>query len=311
MEFKKSKDYNKATLFLERNFSSPTHWPDWNLVVSSHYNTDFYYYMAYQDEELIGIFPIHEKKNKVVFEKNSGQYYYIPNGGWIFSKKKAFNFKSFKSNYNTKVSINTLPSIDSFNANYENCSELKQTLVISLNQSIEDIWMNEINSKRRNMIRKAEKANVIIKSLDINQIDLFYEHYKVANFKNGIFIQSREFFLDLLKNAKNIKVEILLASIYEEAIGLTVIIYDKNYALYWLGVTIPSENFGQGDLLQWEAIKRAKNYGCKYYDLCYIDEKKLPNIFKFKKGFSTTKVSVSSYTKTTFFFKVINRLLDL
>ncbi len=45
MKITKETNYELAVDFLRSNFSSPTHWPDWNLVVSRHFKTTFFIYV--------------------------------------------------------------------------------------------------------------------------------------------------------------------------------------------------------------------------------------------------------------------------
>jgi lipid II:glycine glycyltransferase (peptidoglycan interpeptide bridge formation enzyme) len=44
-------------------------------------------------------------------------------------------------------------------------------------------------------------------------------------------------------------------------------------------------------LLQWHAIKLAKNLGYKYYDFYGVDEDKWPGVTRFKKGFGGREVN--------------------
>ena len=308
MKLVKSNDFNVVTSFLTSNFSSPTHWPDWNLIVSQHYNTKFFYFLAYEEDQLVGICPIHEEKKKVLTARNSGQHYFIPFGGWIFSEKNSFDFGLFKNTLTLKYALNTLPILEDFNVTYKGESSYRETLVTSLDKPIDDVWTQDVHSKRRNMVRK--KSGITIR-VD-NDVDLFYEHYKSANERYNIGVQPKAFFIDLFQNVKNFKIEVLSAYNEEdECVGMTVLVMDKNYAFYWLGIQIPSRNLGQGDLLQWEAIKRAHENGCKYYDLCHIDEIKLPAIFKFKKGFSNQRMKIATYNQKSYAHKVINKLEKL
>ena len=88
-----------------------------------------------------------------------------------------------------------------------------------------------------------------------------------------------------------------------------MIIYDKDYAIYWLGINCNNiPNNGQGEMLQWEAIKYAKSKGCKYYDLCFIEKEKLPHIYEFKKGFSKWEVEVPYIMQKPLAYRFINRI---
>ncbi|MGE5435593.1 MAG: hypothetical protein ACM3O3_00070, partial [Syntrophothermus sp.] len=60
IKIKSTNDYSIVEEFLNNNFSSPTHWPKWNILISKYFNTDFLYYLAFSGNELIGICPLHK-----------------------------------------------------------------------------------------------------------------------------------------------------------------------------------------------------------------------------------------------------------
>lgn len=76
-----SKNYLIVEEFLKNNFSSPTHWPNWNILVSKYFHTDFLYSLAFSGIELIGICPLHKITNGALSNFYSGQFHFIPNGG--------------------------------------------------------------------------------------------------------------------------------------------------------------------------------------------------------------------------------------
>lgn len=300
----KSRNIREAECFLKENFSSPTHWPDWNLIVSKHYGSDFYYYFAREGDELIGICPVHEEKNGILRNLYSGQYHYIPYGGWIF--KKNFEFSKFPLHCNQALTVFNLPvnSNPRFKSGYKEFN----TLIIDLQKSEEEIWEKCIHSKRRNMIRKAEKKGVKIKIEECHSNEEFYSFYSDFNRRNGLTELPFEIF-SRLNNTENINVLYLFAIYQKKTLAITVINYDKDYAIYWLGINgkdVP--NNGQGEMLQWEAIKYVKSKGCKYYDLCYIEKTNLPRIYEFKKGFSNLEVKVPLIVQKSLTYKVISRI---
>ena len=313
MKIKKETNFNKIEQFLQENYSAPTHWPDWNIVVSNHFNTNFYYFAAYKKNDLIGICPVHETQNGRLKKLYSGQFHYIPNGGWIFSEKASINKQKFPLTWNESLTYFSLPEISEFKVNYKNANNIKKTLVLDLTKDLDTIWKEEIHSKRRNMIRKAEKNEVKIKELDLKKdIDNFFEVYQIACYKNNLTVLPRQFFLDLSKSAININFSILAAYKENNQLSNVIIAYDKNYSFYWLGNNnnnIP--NLGQNELLQWEAIKKMKTAGCPYYDLCFIEKERLPHIYKFKKGFTKNEVSIPLIIVNPLLYKIVNKLNKL
>jgi len=124
-------------------------------------------------------------------------------------------------------------------------------------------------------------------------------------------VQLVEFFsglFDLFQNSPNISFEIISATKDGQYIANVMIVFDKDYSIYWLGNTAQNApNCGQGELLQWEIIKRMKGRGCTYYDLCYIEKKRLPYIYKFKSGFCKNEIAISCVTVKALSFKIANK----
>lgn len=304
-------DFDKIDTFLSNNFSSPTHWQDWNNIISKYYKTEFFYFALINDNNIVGICPVHRIKNKFNYILMSGpKVYNIPFGGWIFNESVNFNFSDLKLNYNEFFEIFSLPLINEFNANYEGCELLKpyETAIINLERSEEEI-LNSFTTQKKYKIRKAIKNKVEVISIDEIGIDSFYDFYEVTNKRYGLENLPKGYFSDLLSDVKNIKVDFLVARKNSEILGQLILVSDKNYAIIWLGSRIEKgPNFGYFDLLHWELIKKAKSYGCKYYDACYLEKARLPNIYKFKIGYSNNIIPVVNVGYKSNIYKIINKL---
>jgi len=308
MKIKRIDKFDQVTNFLNNNFSSPTHWHEWNKIVSKYFNTDFFYWGYLKKSELIGVCPIHKTQNGILNNLYSGQFHFIPYGGWIFKEKIKFDVKKIPLKFNQAFNSFVLPTVGEYNATYKQSDNEFSTLIIDLEKSEDEIWMSDVNSKRRNMIRKAKKNGLSV-IINNKSIDNFYSFYNRANSKNKLESLPVDFFRELNDNKYNINVNYLWAMKGNDIFGITVVVNDKNYALYWLGIGVENTlNLGQGELLQWEAIKISKMNGCRYYDLCYIEKERLPNIYEFKKGFSNTEINVPLINKKTFSYKIINKI---
>lgn len=312
LNIKKVSNHSIINSFLKENFSSPTHWPDWNILIMKYFKTTFYYIGAYKKKELIGICPVHEVAHKKFLkQKLSGQIYMIPNGGWIFSTPTNINKNFFPTGWFKSFQTFSLPSLPEFNGHFNFNTEEKQTLIIDLAQNLDNIWETSINSKRRNMIRKAQKEGIKIESLSMKEgIEAFYPLYYESAIRYTKEPLKQSFFRELILGSPNISLDIWAA--YQDNIQLANIgiISDKNYSIYWLGNNSHEvKNFGQGDLLQWHAIKEMQAKKCRYYDLCYIEPERLPRIYKFKKGFSHKVHQVKLYHKKPFTFKLANKIV--
>lgn len=308
MRYKKITDYDLIIRFLKINFSSPTHWPEWNLLVSKYFNTHFYYFGLFEKDNLIGVCPVHETKSGLIKNLNSGQFHFIPNGGWIINRAKDIDHLKIPVPCNASFECFTLPAINEFGASYSRSVNSFHTLIVVLDKEENEIWSVSINSKRRNMIRKSIKMGVTIVKGEEALSD-FYTLYSDGSRLHGFEGLPLDFFGDLIKSCDNINFVPFVAYYNYFPCSALGLVYDKNYAYYWLGATNhDSENFGQGDLLQWEAIRYSKAKGCKYYDLCYIEKERLPHIYEFKKGFSNTEVEISYIQKKQTMFMIMNKL---
>ena len=155
------------------------------------------------------------------------------------------------------------------------------TSLVSLTES-EDEILSKMHSKWRYNIRLAEKKGVIIKKYSGNdsnieqKIDKFYELTKETNARDGNSSHAKNYYLDLIKSsAEEISegkdsplVNLYIAESEGEEIASIVTLFSKTEAVYLYGASSNRKrNLMPNHLLQWTAMKDAKAYGSKYYDL--------------------------------------------
>lgn len=311
LTYRYTKDFDSIVKFLNRNFSSPTHYPEWNLVISKFFNTDLFYLICEDRKEIIGICPVHKKKNVLSSELFSGpRHRYMPYGGWICKNGTKIDISEIPIKFNEAFIGFSLPLISEYKVLYDapKISKL-ETLLIDLSKSEDEIWKSDIDSKRRNMIRKANNNNISIETINPLNSKEFYEVLSITNKQYNIETLQKEFYHELFSSAKEIKFDLFWAKYKGDVLGGLLMVSDKDFSIYWLGMSIDgAPNLGQGELLQWEAIKKAKSYGCKYYDLCTIEKERLPHIYEFKKGFSKREINFLSFSYRTFFFRLAKRI---
>ena len=308
MIIKKLTDFSFVEQFLSNTFSSPSHWPEWNLVISKHYSTDFYYLAAYENDQLIGICPVHDYKIGPKIVSNSGQFYYNPYGGWIHNRDTLVNIKKIHLRFNQEMSCFSLPLLKEFNTDYTNSNNHKlETLVIELDKPYEEIFNNSFDSDVRKRIRKALKNNVTIK-ID-NDIDQFYFYFKKSCEERSLHLPVKAFFTDLFQTSKNIKFMLYWAMVGAKVLGFSVTVRDKDFSIGLFSYLIHSANLGQGELLISEVLKDAQHNGCHYLDFCFIEKDKLPTIYAFKKKFSKTEVQINYFNKRPIPYRILNKLI--
>lgn len=286
-----------------------------NKIVSDTYGTELYYFLAYRDNELFGICPYHVcVKNYYTESFSNPTMYEIPYGGWVWDNRITDFYALYKSiktslneGFTTTTSIHT--KIDT--SDYGKVRTLFTGLT-DLKRKEEEIWKTTIDSKRRNMIRKAEKSGLKISFHGTEGLKRFYTLLEDMYSKSSVKVKPFEFYESVLNNlyCEN-KAVIVLASLNDKYLSGALITGNKNYMHYWQGASKKGvDNLGQGELVQWEAIKWSKSQGAEYYDLCVIEEDRLPEIARFKKGFTKDIVPFYLFGQRKIGFKILYRIIN-
>ena len=309
---KQCKDINQ---FVEENNGLIFHETKFNEIVSGSFNTSLSYLLAYVNNKLAGICPMHTIKNGILkLTYSNPAIFEVPYGGWVFDNKQvsiqhllnqtnpALNeHLTYWSNIQIKEDSN---EYDNLNFSYH------KTAVIDLSPDEDTIWKGVINSKRRNMIRKALKSGVKIRSYDAEGFKSYYPLMTDMHDKANLETKPVSYYENVMHNyfAKK-QAAIFLAEINSEVMSGVILIGNKYIMHYWQGASRRvAPNLGQNELLQWEAIKWAKHNGGKYYDLCVVEQERLPHIARFKLGFSKNIVPFYHISKKPLGFRVLSKL---
>ena len=195
---------------------------------------------------------------------------------------------------------------------YQHTHKKYATALVELAKTEQEIWQGQIHSKRRNMVRKAEKSSIRIEQFGFDNLDIWYSLLLDMNMKTGIHSQIKIFYEKILKRYHPSKCVILLALLGDEVIAGNMLIGNRNVIHYWQGASkFGVGNYGQGELLQWEGIRWAKSLRSQYYDMCVIEQERLPYIAQFKMGFSKELVPFYCIVKKSFTFRLLNKLQTL
>lgn len=301
---------------IENNFGLIFHEVEFNRIVTESFNTVLSYFIAYNESnKIISICPLHTfKKGLIKTTYSNPALYEIPFGGLVWNQElTTINelLKKIKLSYNE--SLVYWSNIQIKDNEYESCKIAKQefqTGIINLEANDKYIWENAINPKKRNKIRKAKKNNIKIKFMGKEGLDLYYSLMRELHEKMDLKMKSKKYYENILKTyfRKNQAI-ILLAEKNGDILSGVILIGNKNVMHYWQGASKRNvENLGQGELLQWEAIKWAKENGSQYYDLCVVEKDRLPNIAKFKLGFSKDIKPFYNISIRPLTFRILNRM---
>jgi len=168
----------------------------------------------------------------------------------------------------------------------------------------EDQVLNQMRKTTRYLIKKAEKNKdiEIVKGTDLEQFSRLLA-------KTAIRHRFVPFSLKYLKNqfscfSSDNQITMYLGKYKGEVISGAVIVFWQNIGFYHHGASVPKHNSNEvpvSYLMQWQAIKEAKNRGCTRYNFWGIaeaeDDKKHPwhGLTVFKKGFGGQR---KNYVKT-------------
>ena len=279
-----------------------------NKIVESEFDTDLYYFVD-KPKNISNFSPVHIKKEKSILKRyHFKPLYDIPYAGFI--NESEIDFKEFSIGFLESITYSGLPKIGEEPLN-GSITHNGETCVIDLSLDEDEIFNTIIQSKRRNMIRKAIKSNITVQSYFTEEgLDHFWPILSELHHKLGYEHLTEEYYRKLMRHYGPQKKAMVLVSFKEEQpISGIIVIGNANSMLYYKGASKQGiKNEGQGELLQWEAIKLAKQLQVKYYDLGNLQKEILPAIYRFKTGFSDRIIKYPVYTGYGLGYKILSKI---
>lgn len=182
------------------------------------------------------------------------------------------------------------------------------TYRLLLDESEDALW-NNLDSKCRNMIRKAEKHGVVIMDGTINDIDDYYEMLCQSFAKHNTKPSVSKVFI---KNAYECliadgMIKFLFASINGKKISGAIFLLYNKHVYFWSGAALSEYNkYAPNNLLQWNLIKWACNNNFVIYDMA---GKGIKSIDHFKESFGAQALPYCYAWKSYSCFAGISRYI--
>ena len=293
---------------IDQKGGSIFHEVELNKIIQEKFNTSLLY-LVDNTEDISCLAPIHITQNKL----GAKRYNFMPLGDIPYA-----GFVGDKAIDLDDIAVGLKESFKYVGFPYPNNSNISkeaeihgETTMVDLSLDENEIFDASINSKRRNMIRKALKNGIEVKKFkDEKGLLEFWPILEDLHHKLGYHHLNLEYYRSIFnKYAGSNKALILLAYKDNLPVSGIFILGNKNYMHYYKGASLFGvKNEGQGELLQWEAIKWSKENSIKYYDLCNLDKEKLPAIYRFKTGFSQNIIKYPKLTVNSFGYKIMNRI---
>ncbi len=157
--------------------------------------------------------------------------------------------------------------------------------VVDLSKSEEELLAN-MRKTTRYSIRQAEKIGVAIQ--ESSDIDAFMKLYSQTALRHG-FVPHQQIVQEFQIFNREQKALLLLGTYQEDVLAGALILFYGNQAIYHHGASL-SNKIPASYLIQWYAMKRAKQYGCQTYNfwgIAPVNKPKHPwqGLTLFKKGF--------------------------
>lgn len=194
-----------------------------------------------------------------------------------------------------------------------NVIDLGKTIAMDLS-SPEVIWEN-IHSKNRNMIRKAEKNGIVIKhGKGMDLFDKFIEIYNATMKKDNAeeyYYFKRPFYESIHNDLYN-NYEIFYAEIEGKIIAMSIMIFANGKLNYHLsGSDIEYRNLAPSNLLLYQAALWGCEQGMKTFHLGGGVGSGEDNLYKFKAAFNKVSDYQFSIGKEIFNESRYNKLVEL
>ncbi|MBA2468735.1 MAG: peptidoglycan bridge formation glycyltransferase FemA/FemB family protein [Chloroflexia bacterium] len=140
----------------------------------------------------------------------------------------------------------------------------------------DDVMLRQMHQKTRYNVRLAQRRGVVIERHHSDEpvIDAFYDLMQDTAVRNEFGIHSREYYADFLRLFAEDAI-MLFARVDEGALGAVLIAarFGKE-AIYMYGASSTKHRaHGAAFLLQFEAMRWAREHGCENYDLWGISDK--------------------------------------
>lgn len=239
-----------------------------------------------------------------------GTFFYCPFGPFLdWNQESLFEtFIQYLQELGKKESVDFIrmsPFVEDSQTNRERFKALgfrdaplhvlaETTWMLNVEGTLDELLMG-MDKKHRNLIRRAKKDGVVVhKSSDLKDLKDFYPLYAETVKRHHFVPFSRKYIEEEMKAFQtDDQVVIFRAEFEGQIIGVAVMYYYGNMGIYRHSASSSDPKYRKvpdSYLIQWEAIKEAKNRGQKYYNFWGIapeGAKKHPfaGLNHFKTGF--------------------------
>jgi peptidoglycan pentaglycine glycine transferase (the first glycine) len=202
--------------------------------------------------------------------------------------------------------------------------QFRNTVLLDLRRSEAEILAG-MKQKTRYNVRLAEKKGVRIRPGTLTDLDLLYRLYAETAVRDGFVIRAADYYRDAWGSFMAAGLaQPLIAEVEGEAASALILFKFAKTAWYMYGMSREAHRDKMPNhLLQWEAMRWAKQQGCETYDFWgapdeFVETDPMWGVWKFKEGFGgrvACHIGAWDYAPSALFYRlyitVLPRVLDV
>lgn len=168
--------------------------------------------------------------------------------------------------------------------------QFRNTVLLDLAASEDDLLMG-MKSKTRYNVRLAGRKGVSVRRGDLDDLELLFGMYAETAVRDGFAIREKHYYLSVWQTFLDSEMLVpLIAEVEGQPVAGLMLFIFGGVAWYIYGMSKDMHrNLMPTYLLQWEAIRLAKEKGCRVYDLWgapdrFDPEEPMWGVYRFKQG---------------------------
>ncbi len=205
--------------------------------------------------------------------------------------------------------------------------QFRNTVLVNLIPCEEEL-LSKMKQKTRYNIRLAQRKGVSVRTGTASDRPLLYRMYAETSVRDGFLIRGEDYYQTVWNtfgaptSFGNVFstpfTEPLIAEVDGKPVGAVSMFYFAKQAIYLVGMSRDEHREKMPNyLLQWEAMRRAKDLGCTVYNLWgapdeFNENDGLWNVFRFKEGLGGTisrTIGAWDYTPNPFWYRLYTQTL--
>ncbi len=170
--------------------------------------------------------------------------------------------------------------------------QFRNSVLLDLRKS-EDELQAVMKQKTRYNIRLAARKGVKVRLGELAELPMLYKMYAETAVRDGFVIRHTDYYLNTWRTFIEADMaKILIAEVESQPVAALILFHFNGTARYMFGMsTENAREWMPNHLLQWEAMRLAKQLDCHTYDMwgapeVFDESDSMWGVFRFKQGFN-------------------------